>query len=274
MRSLFLLLFSLLAVCQLSFAANDDKSEEEYQREKEEYFRQLNDSNESASEETSKTMEGEDQDLIDKETRRRKRFQKKVNTLDKTLNNKGDQKDLDSLIKNFESYQKLILEKGGAIFGKDGKGKPTAKDLSKFYFETLAPGSPSAEEDMIEQMKDATRGTLMGKIFEKYPKILIFYVRVMQDQKAMNGLFKLIDNRKKLTTYAVVMLVTLLMGIILKIKANRHEDTAFKQIKGFFKRFILMNLLRLAITVFFFKEELGPVWDILVQVIQEEKSIS
>lgn len=156
-------------------------------------------------------------------------------------------------IKNVEKRQK---EKEALL-------KQANSNLALSVKMALEPLQSLSEEELIKRLKEGIKEPQLKAQVEKYPKILIYAVKLVKDKDAVPSLVKIVEDRSRLIQFGSVMLFTIIFGFFLKKLFNR-EDRSFIGIVGFFLlRTFLLLALRIYVINYFFSTELAPALRIL-----------
>lgn len=143
----------------------------------------------------------------------------------------------------------------------DLKGKkPKYSEIVKA---TLIPLQKLSEAELVAMLKENTRGSSAAQYVDRFPKIMLLAVQLIKDPEALPGMAKVLDDQDKLIHYSGLMIATLLVGFLLKRFMAKEGRTIFVSISLWFIRFLIMSGLRIAVTVFFFGEELTPAFKVL-----------
>ncbi len=138
-----------------------------------------------------------------------------------------------------------------------------AKDVSQ----AIAPLQKLSEAELLAQVKETSKNSPMGRVFENFPLLAVFMVRLIQDKEAFPQLVKILENKIRLKNYGYWMIVTFIFGFFLKrlIRSNKNGHSQSLVIDALFNyifRFAIMLCIRLAITYAFFSVELTPAFKV------------
>lgn len=120
----------------------------------------------------------------------------------------------------------------------------------------LAPMQKLSEKQIVLQLNENVAGTHAQKIFEAIPKLTLFCVRLIKDPKAISDASRILENRDKLIKFTAVMILTIIVGFVLKRFFENKDRPFHMDIVYFFIRLLLMMGLRLFIIYLFFANEL------------------
>jgi len=93
----------------------------------------------------------------------------------------------------------------------------------------------------------------------------MFRARLLRDKKALPELAKILDDGSKLTKYSLVMLVTILIGILLRRLIKIDDPFILLALLLWLVRLCVMTILRLGITIAFFGSNLKPIYEIAMR---------
>jgi hypothetical protein len=170
-------------------------------------------------------------------------------------------------VKELESSHEAMV----SAFSNIGKKKKTPKDKKPKYSEviksTLAPLQKLSEEELVLMLKENTRESSAAKYVDHFPQIMLIAVRLIKDKDALPEMAKILDDQDKLIHYSGMMIATFLVGFLLRRFMAKEGRTIFVSLSLWFIRFLIMSGLRIAVTIFFFGEELTPAFKVLTRTI-------
>ncbi len=146
------------------------------------------------------------------------------------------------------------------------------KDLKKMKLHqavdlALAPIRLKPEGELASMIHDQLKPTSAYPYLKDHTKHLVLFARIIQDKNALPSATKIIENKSKLKTFAALLLLTIIIGIIIS-RVIRTSDKSFLKIFLFFLlRVFLMLGLRLGLVIYFFGEELTPMYDVVKNYI-------
>lgn len=109
------------------------------------------------------------------------------------------------------------------------------------------------KDNLMARFKDGE----LKRFLTNNPKVLTFLVRILKDEKALPGLTKLAENKKKLITFAGLMIATFVIAMILKMPLRGSKNNK-KALFPFYLRWPFIFILRIVLFLTYFKEEVGP----------------
>ena len=141
----------------------------------------------------------------------------------------------------------------------EGGKKVEMKDMLKMSLSTFQAQS---ESDMIKQFTANVSNTPAGPIVKKYPKVMVFFVKLLRDKIALPTLFQILDDKKKLIIFAVVNLCTIVLGFVIRRKQSASNNGVFHGITQWFTRFTFLTALRIGIFIGFYGALARPSWNV------------
>jgi hypothetical protein len=137
--------------------------------------------------------------------------------------------------------------------------------LSEAVAFALKPLQAQSELAILRQILNNSKGTKNYDLMVQYPKITLYFVRLIKDPEALPFATKILENKKRLINYASLMLCSVIVGFIIR-RFIRTKDKSFGKIfLLFLVRLFLMMGLRIGITIYFFGGELYPMYKIFLQ---------
>lgn len=165
-----------------------------------------------------------------------------------------------------EEYQKAYKQAqnvlGDAVARAQGGKKGDLKNVkySEAIRVSLGPLQQLPESELLEMLKENTRGTRAGEYVEHFPKLMLFTVRLIKDRDAIPFMVKIVDDQDKLIRFGGLMIATFLLGFFLRRLMAREGRSIPKALMFWFLRFLIMSGVRLGIILFFYSEELTPMF--------------
>lgn len=129
----------------------------------------------------------------------------------------------------------------------------------------IAPMQTMSEAEILKALKENSKNSKIQKIFERHPRFNIFRARLLKDKKALPEMAKILDDGSQLTKYSLVMLVTILVGILLRRLVKIDDPLFILSLILWLVRLSVMALLRVGITIAFFGSNLKPIYDIAIR---------
>lgn len=165
-----------------------------------------------------------------------------------------------------EEYQKAYKQAqnvlGDAMAKANGGKKTDLKNMkySEAVRITLGPLQRLPESELMEMLKENTKGTRAGEYVDHFPTLMLFTVRLIKDQNAIPFMVKILDDQDKLIRFGGLMIATFLLGFFLKRLLSREGRSIPQALAFWFMRFLIMSGVRLAIILFFYGMELAPMF--------------
>lgn len=128
----------------------------------------------------------------------------------------------------------------------------------------LAPIQAQTEKEILYQLLNNAKGTKNYDLMINYPKITLFVVRMIKDKEALPYATKILENKKKLINFAAVMISSVLVGFLVARFVRTKSKSFGKVFLLFLLRVFLMMGLRIGIIIFFFGEELYPLYRVFL----------
>ena len=163
-------------------------------------------------------------------------------------------------LKVFYSEIKHETNKSGKV---DGKGRPKQEDLIKKALKVRDYFRGLDEKEVIPKLKESIQRTPFRSIFDRFPFLYRFLKEEFRHETALPQLFGLVKKRGYFVLYGIFFLFTVLLGYYLKKKAEEEEAG----IGAWFRRAILLFLMRFCAFVFLFGRELFPTLQVLFKVL-------
>jgi len=151
-----------------------------------------------------------------------------------------------------------------SIMGTIGKDKgKDQKNLKKIKYSeairtVLKPLQQLSEAELMATLKENTKDTQAGEFVERFPKIMVFAVKLIKDPEAIPSMARAVDDQDKLIRFGGVMIATILFGFFLRRLMAREGRSILKSLAFWFLRFLIMSGLRIGIILFFFGNEITP----------------
>ncbi|MDC1175203.1 hypothetical protein OAT67_07395 [Bacteriovoracaceae bacterium] len=139
-------------------------------------------------------------------------------------------------------------------------------DMKSMMNMSLSTFQSQSEAELLAQFKQSTKATIAGPIVEKFPKLLIFLVKLLRDKIALPSLFQLLDDRKKLMIFAGCNIFTIILGFMIKRAQKKSSTGVFDGIAQWSVRFTFLTGLRIGIFIFFYGTIAKPSWIVFKNV--------
>jgi L-rhamnose mutarotase len=129
----------------------------------------------------------------------------------------------------------------------------------------LKPIQRQSEQEIMTALLNNSKGTKNYEIFIHYPKITLFAVRLIKDPKALPDVTRIIENPKKMKNFAAVILCTILLGFVVARVFSSKDKGFVKALSLLVFRVVLMTSIRFFCIYYFFSEELGAAFNVLLK---------
>lgn len=202
-----------------------------------------------------------------------------------------DTKNLDKLLKDYNQDSEKVLKDAEKMLPEESGGQPemdaeeelaleATKAAQKFdptrfkkkakpsdlknvkYSEAikvaLAPLQQMSEAELVALLKENTKDSGAEEYVNRFPKLLLFAVRLIKDKEALPMLVRTADDQQKSIRFAGIMLCTILFSILLKRFMKREGRPIWKAISYWFLRFFIVSAMRFALILFFYSAEVMP----------------
>lgn len=144
---------------------------------------------------------------------------------------------------------------------------PTSADATsdqKLTFnidEMLAPYRMESSQTTKEHL----RKKLQGKPVVSDPKFIDFLDDLIRDDKALQKMANIVNDKKKLVAFFVFNILLFFIGYVFKKlhRAKNLESGAMMRIVRFFWRLSFMSAIRIGVVIYFFGENLSPTWNLV-----------
>jgi hypothetical protein len=168
---------------------------------------------------------------------------------------------------NGDPDEQSALKKADLSMFDFNKKKIDPKALKKIKYSqvlrvTLEPLQKMDEKELLQLLKDNTKGSPSGAYIDRFPKLAVFAVRLIKDKEALPSLAKIIDDQDRLIHFSGIMLATILIAFFLKRLMKKEGRSIAKAFGLWFLRFLIISSLRIGILFYFFSVEVGPTLNI------------
>jgi hypothetical protein len=145
-------------------------------------------------------------------------------------------------------------------FGKIKAAPPKVipTDLSNSVRMALEPLQKLSEEELLKRLNEATKDSPVRRYMDDFPHLTILTIRLIKDKESIPSLVKIVEDKNRLINYVAIMVCTIIVGFVLKNIMHKEGRTFIRSACYFFIRTLLLLALRIAITEYFFSEELAP----------------
>ena len=223
----------------------DSKAQESIQSQREQYKDDIYDSNDQLksvlSDESSKSIESLDE---------KQNLQQKLQSF----------KDHALGVEQDEKKKNVFKRWWNFFFGKRKEDEPKASDMVASML-MLFQGIPKDRMEIL--IIERTDGTVLGRILNRYPKIIPFAVLLIQDKTAIPSLAGILDNREKLGIFIICNLIVLFYSVRWSFKNRKSKYPLLIRIKRRLTATVIFWSCRLGLIFIFFKTQLYPFIDLL-----------
>lgn len=127
----------------------------------------------------------------------------------------------------------------------------------------LGPLQKMSEPELVQLLKDNTSGTKTRLYIDRFPTLALFTVRLIKDKNALPNLGAIVDEETQLVRFGGIMIATILFGLFLKRLMKGEGRSIPKAVAFWFLRFFIMTSIRFALLLYFFSDELSPIFKIM-----------
>jgi small-conductance mechanosensitive channel len=187
--------------------------------------------------------------------------QKKLNQLNQLIKKEQEKqatRDVDSL--NLNSVTDKLNNMNGFSFSDFN-----LDEMLKGKMDQILKSNPFSYMSK-EQVKDfilaRTKGSPLGPVLEKSPKLMEFLGSFFTDKEALPSLLNIIKRKQDLVNYSVFTMVCFVVAFFLSMQVGNQDGFAKKVFKKMGVRALPM-ILGLGLFLFLFKKELAPTLDIV-----------
>lgn len=138
--------------------------------------------------------------------------------------------------------------------------------LSEAMSLAMAPLKKMSSEDMKSMVLEQSRGSKYYNLLVQYPKFLSVIIELIKDDRAVPQMVKVIEDKDRLKTFAAVMLCSILFGFVVARIITTKDKNLFKIFGLFLFRVLFMISVRIGIIYYFFAEEIGPAFNVVLKV--------
>lgn len=191
-------------------------------------------------------------------------------------------KDAEKVLKNAKTLEEMNTNTSGdlseeelrkvnvtteEVHSKTYRKKIDPKDLKKVKYSeamrvALEPLQKMHENQLVTILRSNTEGSSMAPYIERYPKLTLFAVRLIKEPEALPSLAKIVDDQDKLIRFGGIMLLTILVGFLLKRLMKKEGRSVLEALGFWFFRFLIMTSLRFGILIYFYGKEIEPTFSV------------
>ncbi|MBI2520214.1 MAG: hypothetical protein HYV97_07345 [Bdellovibrio sp.] len=154
-----------------------------------------------------------------------------------------------------EELLKKMQASGMNIPGVPGAAPGESGDYSLIVYRLLHPFRAQSEAEVTLIFQQKMPMLNMIPFANKIPNLI---ARVARDESALPQVAKIVNQRGKLTQYAIFVFVTFIISFVLKRLKQKQDDSIFSGMKSGLLRSLFMTGLRLAVFFVLFSAELTP----------------
>ena len=208
-----------------------------------------------------------------------------------------DTQDLEKLLKRYNRDQEAILNDANKLHGDLGSNvvhedeinemphsevKPTPKNndaltevyeagmrsrkkgeilptkLSNSVRFVLQPLQKLSEAELLKRLDESTLDSPIRAYIAQFPNLTKYFIRLIKDSESIPSLIKILEDKETLIRFIGVMLLTIVVGILLKKYMHKEGRSFPKAALYFFMRLAIMLILRVAVVYYFYSKELTP----------------
>lgn len=144
-------------------------------------------------------------------------------------------------------------------------GKGMGLDVQEKLILAFVPLQELTDENFDQVLKKVLTKEQYEKATTQYSKYVDLLKRVVRSQDTLPALISLVSDKDRLIYYAAAILFTFIFALMTKRIFYQSGDGFFRIILGFLFHSLLMFLIRIGITYYFFKPELTP----FIKIIRE-----
>ncbi len=161
--------------------------------------------------------------------------------------------DTDAIIKQMSQGDQQML---ATHFWKKGESKKTMKKL-------LAPYRKMGYRQTHKFLRNKFAGGTLGDYGEKYPKLFDITAKLLVDKRALPNAVSIIEKRAQLALLIVINIAIFILSFVLARFKKKFPFFSFKRFLYFVFRFAFINGLRVGFVIYFFGEEIDPLFQII-----------
>ncbi len=259
----FLLIFSFLTTAVVR-ASDIDKEREEYLKQ---FLSKESDASRALKNETEKEQENESSNVNELA----KESIENQNSLDQGLEQPQNEAISDTPIESPDTIPEVVdstssLTKEQLMMqeklkelnsGLKQKTKTSFRVTLELIPIMIANFKAMSEEAVIKDLNDAASDEIFYPILQKFPKLIVFYARMLRDDRAFLDIVSIIENEVKIVLYALVVLTTFVVGRLLKRVTFWRARDKWHERRLRFQLFLFVNGLRIFLFFFVFQVELS-----------------
>lgn len=134
-----------------------------------------------------------------------------------------------------------------------------AESFSESIKKTIAQFQGMSIIELENHIKITFKDSQYAPWFKKYPFFVTFIAEMLRSPEALPQMAKIADQKDKVVKISVGLLFTIILGMFMKRMVPKSAGFLLR-CSHFFIRVFILNVLRIGIFVYFFKNEMGPTW--------------
>lgn len=187
---------------------------------------------------------------------------KENSTVLKAFGDKKSQKKLKEAINSGNTAELLKQLSSGdknvamAKFFKKGESKKTMEAL-------LAPYRKMGYRQVHSFLEKRFEGSKLGELAKEHKFIFDILTKLLVDRSALPSAVSIIEKRAQLALVLGINIAVFILGFILARFKKKFPFFSVKRLFYFFFRLILINGIRIGVLIYFFGEELDPLFQVI-----------
>ena len=151
---------------------------------------------------------------------------------------------------------------------------PDASDLTGLSFNKIRSFTPKEWAGRLEPYRELSQESsrkILTNYFQKkawpsHPKMIEFIDELIRRPGALEKATAILRGRKDIVIYIGFLIITFFLGVFYKKIDEKKRSKGMTKVMEYCSRFFVMNTLRLAIFVFFFRKYLDDTFLVFMQV--------
>jgi hypothetical protein len=201
-------------------------------------------------------------DVVDEAMRDTKQQKESLLNAEKNILGKEKSKNIENDLDELPPEEAYIKKSVMQIYPSTDPKIVKKMKISEAVNLALTPLQKVSEADLLKQLLENTKGTRAHDFFVRFPKLILYVVRLLRDKQALSDATKILEDRKKLIRYSAIMISTFILGILLSRFFRSNKESILYSITLFFIRLGIMFSLRAYILIYFYGSELSRSFDI------------
>ena len=141
------------------------------------------------------------------------------------------------------------------------------KDIDAFVRAIIAPFKQMTEVELKSTLLLNTEKTVFHSLFASSPRSLLFVTRILRDNDALPSLACILKDQTKILIFIGVNIAIMFVGWGVKRYQYSIKRSFLESVQLWFFRFLLIMGMRIGVLIFFYHEELSPLWRIFLSVL-------